>query len=214
MLATLREWQQNVVPPEAMIVQASTMDGRDGQTASPIGMGYQYVYEKGNEALLQVGNHTNLLLCAITVGTDSRRRRSANVNRAKIVETLEKNGFANQTLEAPDYFRALPTHKFVVSPEGNGVDAHRHYEALMAGCIPIIEVNPIIKAKYGNAPILWTHDYSEINEAYLQDKYEKMLDKVWDFSHLFLQHWSPCEQYIIRERGNYWCERLTGKRWY
>ena len=209
---SLREWQNFRIARESLIMQASTIDGKDGKTASPIGMSYHYVYEKDKERA--IGEHEETVLCAISANTDSRRRKTANVNRLKIIENLEKNGIQNNNLSPSEYFGILPNYKFVISPEGNGIDTHRHYEALIYGCIPIIEVNPIIKAKYGDAPILWTHDYSEITENYLQEKYKKMLDKTWDFSHLFIESWSPCEQHIIRERGNCWCQRLTRTRWY
>lgn len=214
MKCTLREWQKIVVPEEIMIVQASTIDGNDGQTAPPIGMGYTYVYHRGTPHIYQIGSHENTVLCAIGDKTDSRRRRNAMVNREKIIQTLEKNGIKNNMLEHELYFLSLPTYKFVISPEGNGIDTHRHYEALMSGSIPIVEDNPIIRAKYGNAPILWTHNYEEVNEAYLLEKYAEMIDRTWDFSRLFMNSWSCCEQYMIRERGNYWCNKLTGENWY
>ena len=72
----------------------------------------------------------------------------------------------------------------------------------------------MIRVKYGNAPILWTRDYSEINESYLQDKYAEMLDMEWDFTRLFINNWPVYEQDNIRRRGNYWCKRLTGNEWY
>jgi hypothetical protein len=213
-MLTLREWQKIKVPSELLIVQASTIDGCDAQTASPIGMSYQYVDQKGNEIACQIGNHEKTVLCALNGNTDFRRRENKEINRKKIIERLETNGIRNTLLDADNYFVSLPQYKFVISPEGNGIDTHRHYEALMAGCIPVIEENHIIRAKYGNAPILWTRDYSEITEDYLQQQYTEMLDKTWDFSRLIINNWSVCEQYIIRQRGNYWCEKLTGSIWY
>lgn len=118
------------------------------------------------------------------------------------------------TLHGLDYFESLPKYKFVISPEGNGVDCNRHYEALMAGCIPIVELNPIIQAKYGDVPILYTQDYSEITPTYLEEKYAEMLDRKWDFSRLFLSSWSSEEQMLIKYRGDYWCKKLVNKCWY
>ena len=39
----------------------------------------------------------------------------------------------------------LSKYKFIISPEGNGIDCHRHYEAILCGCIPIIEYNKDIE---------------------------------------------------------------------
>lgn len=210
---TLRKWQQLVVPENQFIVQASTTDGSDGITATSIGMCYGFAKFKGTvyPSLIQ---KENLCLCAINTGTDHHRRGMSPINRRTIAETLSHNGFTNTAIETEQYFTELPKYKFVISPEGNGIDCHRHYEALMAKCIPIVEDSPLIRAKYGNAPILYTRDYSEITQEYLEQKYEMMLDQHWDFSNLFMASWSPEEQVLIKMRGNFWCERLAGKPWY
>lgn len=214
LILTLQQWQNSVKPVEQYIVQASTMDGRDGQTATSIGMAYGFALQKNNYIKCQVGNHNNLVLCAIGKTTDNPRRGDREICRNNILKTLHNNGIYNVALDPAVYFEQLPSYKFVISPEGNGIDCHRHYEALMAGCIPIVEDNPLIRAKYGNAPILWTKDYSEITQEYLEETYKKMINETWDFSRLMLSWWSPEEQQLIKIRGNFWCNRLAGTPWY
>jgi hypothetical protein len=102
----------------------------------------------------------------------------------------------------------------VISPEGNGIDCHRHYEALIAGCIPIIEYHPAIQEKYKGCPVLYTKDYSEITEEYLLGKYAEIWGKKYDFSALFLSHYSLEMQMYIKRCGNYWTERLTNEPYY
>ena len=211
---TLEVWLKSRKPEHRLIVQASTEDGSDGITNSPIGMSWQYVRERGNSVACQVGNHKNLVLCAISSATDMRRRQQNPINRKTILETLSKRGIKNISLDPSKYFASLPTYKFVISPEGNGIDCHRHYEALMAGCIPIVEESELIRKKYGNVPILYTRDYSEISEAYLTEKYEEMLKKEWNFANLFINNWNEEEQELIKLRGNFWCMRLAGEPWY
>jgi hypothetical protein len=99
----------------------------------------------------------------------------------------------------------------VVSPEGNGIDCHRHYEALLAGCIPIVERNPLIEEKYKGCPILYTDDYSEITPAYLNARYEEMKTVVYDFSRLFLDYYSSEQQNEIKNCGNFWTLRLADR---
>jgi hypothetical protein len=112
------------------------------------------------------------------------------------------------------YFDTLPSYKFVISPEGNGIDCHRHYEALLAGCIPVIERNPVIEEKYKGCPILYTNDYSEITPAYLELKYEEMKTQTYDFSRLFLEFYPSETQAEIKRCGNYWMKQLTGQTVY
>ena len=61
--------------------------------------------------------------------------------KSSFICVLTKNGFINLRLNAEDYFNSLKNYKFIISPEGNGIDCHRHYEALLSGCIPICEYN-------------------------------------------------------------------------
>ncbi len=217
---TLREWQTRVVPKNEYIVQASTTDGLDGITAPSIGMCYTYVGTFGSRETPRETGETpkdqtkSLVLCAINTGTDQRRRGNDSLCRKTIAETLSNNGFENTTIEKDKYFEELPKYRFIISPEGNGIDCHRHYEALMAKCIPVVEDSALIRAKYGNAPILYTRDYSEITKEYLEQKYAEMLDQRWDFSNLFMSSWSHEEQLLIKYRGDFWCERLAGRAWY
>ena len=153
-------------------------------------------------------------MCAINTGTDQRRRGNQPINRKKIVENLQTKSIPNVSLHGLEYFKSLPKYKFVISPEGNGIDCHRHYEALMAGCIPIVEDSSLIRCKYGDVPFLFTTDYSEITPEYLATKYEEMIDKVYDFSKLIITSWSPEEQMLIRYRGNFWCMKLANNNWY
>ena len=213
-IMTLNEWQHAIVPENQYIVQASTSDGLDGITAPSIGMCYGFVHFKGNTEICQIGSHADLAFCAINEGTDQRRRGTKDINRKQILKTLSNNGFNNVTIEADKYFTVLPNYKFVISPEGNGIDCHRHYEALMAGCIPIMEDNSLIREKYKGCPILFTKDYSEITPRYLEQKYREMLEQTYDFSKLFLSYYIKEQQDLIKVNGNYLVKKLCSKTWY
>ena len=110
----------------------------------------------------------------------------------------------------------MPSYKFVISPEGNGIDCHRHYEAIMAGCIPIMEKNILVENKYKNLPILYTTDYTEITDEYLNNVYVSMLDKQYDFSSLFIKNYDNTTQNYIKYCGNSWINHLclSKKNWY
>ena len=84
----------------------------------------------------------------------------------------------------------IAQHKFTISPEGNGIDTHRHYESLYFKSVPIIERNEKILFKYENLPVLYTDDYSEINEEYLNKKWDEMLETEYDFNRLFVSSYN------------------------
>lgn len=208
---SLRAWQTLPKDKSNFIVQASTQDGLDRWTEFPIGMGWGWV---SNSHISFIGPHSKTVLCAVSINTDKHRRRNGYITRSLIVNKLAENGIQNKVIPQTEYFQSIASYKFVVSPEGNGIDCHRHYEALMAGCIPIVERNPLTEKKYKGCPILWTTDYSEITEDYLNQKYEEMIDKQYDFSCLFLSSYPPIVQRQIRDNGAYWTKKLTGEPFY
>ena len=207
---SLVSWQYTYKDPSTFIVQASSMNIDDAWMPFPIGMQYTY----GNVAdarQAQIGSHEKLVLCALTPDTDQRRRPTGK-NRRSILATLETNGIHNTVTRT--YFQDLPSYKFVVSPEGNGIDCHRHYEALMAGCIPIIERNPLVEAKYAGCPVLWTDDYSEITPEYLERVYAEMVHKTYDFSRLHIGFYDFATRCYLKECGNFWMKRILNREWY
>lgn len=208
---TLSEWQTTYKNPNTLIVQASSMNVDDAWMPFPIGMQYGYHLVKDFGSRLQIGPHDRLVFCGITPSTDSTRRPNGK-NRASILATLAKNGIANSKTDT--FYQDLPSYKFVISPEGNGIDCHRHYEALLAGCIPIVERNPLTEAKYAGCPVLFTDDYSEITPDYLEGVYPSMRDAVYNFSCLNLTAYSPEVQSTIKQCGNFWMKRITGREWY
>ena len=90
----------------------------------------------------------------------------------------------------------------------------RHYEALIACCIPIIEYDKKILKKYQGLPVLYTKDYSEITPEYLTKMYEIMIFKKYNFSKLYLSFYSKDEIEEIKDKGNYWCDKLMNLKIY
>ncbi|GAF98813.1 unnamed protein product, partial [marine sediment metagenome] len=68
---------------------------------------------------------------------------------------------------------------------------YRHYETWISKGIPIIEYNSFIQKKYSTLPILWTRDYREINDEYLNNQYTQFLDAKFDFRRLLLSQYNP-----------------------
>jgi len=214
MKCSLYTWQNTYKDISGLIVQASASDGSDSWQLFPIGMSWPFAVHSHLKEALQIATHNATVLCALKDVTDQYRRGSTEFNRKVFCRNLAKNGIQNNELHHEHYFTFLPSYKFVISPEGNGIDCHRHYEALLAGCIPIIEHNPLIEEKYKGCSILYTTDYSEITEEYLQEKYEEMLHKEYDFSRLFLSFYSDEEQKLIKQCGNYWLGQNRIPKWY
>jgi len=209
----LIDWQTSIKDIKSLIVQASNPDGSDSWQTFPIGMSWQYALISQPTPDTQLGSHESLVLCSISPGTDTRRR-PVGINRESILHNLQAAGISNFRIDHSYYYHILPKYKFIVSPEGNGIDCHRHYEALLAGCIPILERNPLTEEKYKGCPIVWTTDYSEITPEYLEQVYSVMLHREYDMSCLFMYNYCNEDREKIKEYGNYWTQRLAGKLWY
>jgi hypothetical protein len=54
----------------------------------------------------------------------------------------------------------------------------------------------------------------DISESKLKKIYETMLDQTYDFSCLFLSHYSEEQQKQIKQAGNFWLKKLGGKEDY
>jgi len=211
----LTTWQQTEKSRSELLYNCSEFDRQNDEWVPfSIGMGWTIINYGGDLKQTQIGSHEHLVFCAIKQTTDTRRRGSTPICRQSILNALSSHGIQNVYIPSSTYFTTLPSYKFVISPEGNGIDCHRHYEALMAGCIPIIEDHEGIRSKYEGCPVLYTKDYSEITPAYLETVYADMKDKVYDFSRLLLSSYSTEDQTQIRANGNYWSHRLTGRNWY
>ena len=214
---SLYDFYNKIIPINEFIIQASEISGNDKneKTRYSIGLSFSILNISNKEKLdIQIGSHQNLLFSSFNYDTDRKRRGGEKINRRIIHNNLFKNGIKNYKIPYIDYINMLSKYKFIISPEGNGIDCHRHYEAILCGCIPIIEYNKDIEKKYDGLPVLYTTDYSEITPQYLNQIYKKMLFKKYNYSKLMVSYYSLSERNEIREKGNYWSNFFVKKKPY
>ena len=81
---------------------------------------------------------------------------------------------------------------FIISPLGFGLDAHRTWEGLMLGCIPIVRTSPLDHL-YDDLPILIVKEWSDINyyllETVINDFKEKHEKGKFNYDKLLLKYW-------------------------
>jgi hypothetical protein len=108
--------------------------------------------------------------------------------RKRLVERLEGKPWVDLDVSAEQrdsprelirYYSDIAAHRFVLSPEGNGVDCYRTWEALYLGAIPIVMTSAVTSA-FGCLPILFTEDYSELSEEYLEHRWEEMSRRSYE----------------------------------
>lgn len=75
-----------------------------------------------------------------------------------------------------------------MSPQGNGIDCYRTWEAMYLKSIPIVQKSRHMD-NFKDLPILFTSNYKEITPSYLNNKYDEMLNKDYNFDKLTWSYW-------------------------
>ena len=158
--------------------------------------------------------NTKLFNCSFKVSNDNKRRGKSLVNRQNIKNTLESNGIKNVLLSPSVFLSDVVKSKFIISPEGNGVDTHRAWEALYFKGIPVIENNDDVKFKYDGLPVIFTDDYSDITPEFMERKFMEMRTQIFDFSPLFVSNYSSDVFDHIYRRSNHYGNKYQKIEWY
>ena len=203
---SLNAWKDIIKPIEQLIIHSIDPDDYDYFTLTSIGYNYKFLSLINDQDILkyQYGNHSETVLCCfdeeILLNSNNK-----NINPNIIIENLKKNGIVNKKLNKEEYYLELPKYKYVIIPELDKIDNHLYYESLIAGCIPVIiesKNSYILSHKYGNVPFMYTKDYSEINIDNLNNIYEYLSNKRYDFSKLLLHGLNDIDYNDCLERTN------------
>lgn len=112
-----------------------------------------------------------------------------NKNRKSVMDKLLKKGFKkNAKLPWNKYIKDLASHKFAISPNGNGVDCHRTWECLYLGVIPIV-TKSVEMSFFKDLPILFVDNYDLITEDFLNVKYKHFQERTFNLDKLSLTYW-------------------------
>lgn len=77
-----------------------------------------------------------------------------------------------ESKEYSTYLRDLNNYKFLVSPEGNGIDCHRTWEALYLKVIPIVDRNTVTEYYSKYFPMVLVDDWNKFSLKHLDRIYE------------------------------------------
>jgi len=93
---------------------------------------------------------------------------------------------SNLSLEK--FYFDLASHKFVISPRGNGVDCHRTWEALYLRTIPIVRRSRHTK-EFEDLPIFFVDKWSEVDYNSLIDFYEHVQNTNYNLDKMKISYW-------------------------
>lgn len=113
-------------------------------------------------------------------GTPHARARLAEQLRDEPWATLDLSRRHRESREdLIRFYSQTAAHRFVLSPEGKGIDCYRTWESIYLGAIPIVRASPAMSA-FSGLPILFTEDYGELSEAYLEQRWEELSQRSFD----------------------------------
>lgn len=127
-------------------------------------------------------------ICKIYVNFDrdndrygQRKDSLDNIPKELTVVHLEK-------IKRTETWKRSCQYAFVLSPYGQGMDCHRTWEALILGCIPIIQAKEL-KTLYSDLPVLNVSKWSDVTQDLLDKTIEDFKEKTFDYSKLTLDYW-------------------------
>ena len=91
--------------------------------------------------------------------------------RGNIREIFSKKRFATVSERVPYnlYCTQIQEHKFMICPQGNGVDCHRNWEVLYLRRVPIMKRSDYLLELYKEYPVLWVDDFAKVTKTLLTE---------------------------------------------
>ena len=211
----LKDWINTKLPTDEIIIGASYTPRGDAPVEHPIGA-YPVAFD---DSIIYNTGKINSKLCYHNINPwcyrGTRRRKKILKRMENYDEYMTKEGYSvGERISMEQYMKSMIEHKFCVSPEGNGIDCHRHYEAILTKGIPIVQFPNEVYSKdrwqtnsfmekYEDLPVLWTRHFRKLPKEYLEEKYLEMLETDYNFDKLTLSYWIK-ETPVIKERISFW----------
>lgn len=133
-----------------------------------------------NKRISQVWIRPMTQSVGISRNYNSNFSRALIYNRNQLVEVLQKVSkvvISKNRRATEEYLQTLQEYRFVISPHGNGLDAHSTWEALMCGCIPIVPSSPLNQI-YELLPVWVVEDWTDITDEKIVEKEKELLERV------------------------------------
>ncbi len=120
--------------------------------------------------------------------------------RKKVWDMFSDSTWVNKasSLALEQFYFELASHKFVISPRGNGLDCHRTWEALYLKTIPIVKRSPGM-SYFEDLPIYFVDSWKEVTEQSLNSFYENMLKTKYDLGKIKISWWHDKIKNLMRE---------------
>lgn len=68
-----------------------------------------------------------------------------------------------------DFLDEMRDHKFMICPEGHGMDCHRNWELLYMRRVPVMKLSPYFTRLMEGFPVLFVNDWSDVTQELLEE---------------------------------------------
>ena len=115
---------------------------------------------------------------------------TTHASRKKVINMFKHKPFCYVGQNKPyhAFIYDVARSKFVLSPQGAGIDCHRTWEALLLGAIPIVPSTTINKL-YEGLPVLIVDDWNMIIQEYLDEKWLEFQEKEFTKERMMADYW-------------------------
>ena len=96
--------------------------------------------------------------------------------------------FGNR-LSSPQYLNKILNSKFVISPEGNGIDCHRIWETLLVGSVPVVSRSIFTEELEKEFPILIIDNWEQVTPEFLESKISTFSSMEWPINKLDYEYY-------------------------
>lgn len=147
--------------------------------------------------MLDTKSKPNLVYLNFSTNTTNAPLYSSHRNiRKTVLDSCKKRFDYVDNVPFEIYMEKLSTYKFSVSPPGRGIDAHRTWESIMVGTIPIISKSPM-NTVFESIPviIIGDNDWDSVTTEFLESEYIRILEKEYDFDICYTQFWDNILRY-------------------
>lgn len=192
----------------------------DKLTTIPIGLNFKRQYKslcgwmienKINENTIHTSNKLVCFNCNLNTSNERKNLQYIIDERMKdfcekleyipFLETKYISSFIEGTIKIditdPKCYNDWIQYKFILSPEGAGLDCHRTWEAIMIGIIPIVKTS-MIDNIFQDLPVIIVKDWNELSIDFLQSKYEEInnnkKNNIYNYDKLYLKYWTSIIQ--------------------
>lgn len=80
-----------------------------------------------------------------------------------------------------DFLNELREHKFMVCPQGHGMDCHRNWESLYMRRVPVMREHPYFRKLMQGFPVLFVENWADVTDKLLEDN-EHLYQEAQDMS--------------------------------